>query len=179
MTPYTRSKINEIRDIIKRISNRQKEIRIEMMKAEDRDVKNILDVERVSNSAAIRICHWIRWTLEGRSLKYKLSIDKEFPKWMDNVRGYYIQDFLASVFNISEDIYKVQSPSYRWITFNYYKYNSQRNMYGMIIDLLFKKDGGGIFSFKSDDDIESDIWREYFNKLMQREWEEFKEMGLY
>lgn len=179
MTPYTKSKINEIRDIIKRISNRQKEIRIEMIKTGDKNVKDTLDIERVANSAAIRICHWIRWTLEGRSLKYKLSIDKEFPRWVYVVRGYYIQEFLAGVFNIPEDIYKVQPPFYKWKTFNRYRYHSQRIMYGMIIDLLFKKASGGIFNFRSDDDIESDIWREYFNKLLQREWEEFKEMGLY
>lgn len=80
MTPYTKSKINEITNIIKRISNRQIEIRKKIKEINDREAKNILDIERTANSAAIRICCWIKWTLEGKPLKYKLSIDKEFPR---------------------------------------------------------------------------------------------------
>ena len=179
MTLYTKNKINEVTNIIKQISDRQKDIRKKIKEINNRGVKNILNIERTANSAAIRICYWIKWTLEGKPLKYKLSIDKEFPRWMHIVRGYYIQEFLAGVFNIPEDIYKFSPPSYRYIGFNGYRYHSQRNMYGMIIDFLFKKDGGGIFSFKNDDDIECDIWKEYFNKLIQKEWEEFKEMGFY
>lgn len=176
MTPYTKNKINEVTNIIKQISERQKDIRKKIKEINNRGAKNILNIERAANSTAIRICYWIKWTLEGKPLKYKLSIDKGFPQWIHVVRGYYIQEFLASIFNIPEDIYKVPPPFYRWKGFNTYRYFSQRNMYGMILDSLFKKAGGGIFSFQSDDDIESDIWREYFNKLLQREWEEFKEM---
>ena len=179
MTSYTRSKINEISDIIKQISNRQKEIRKEIMKANTKKNRDILDNERTANTAAIRICHWIKWTLKGLPFNIKFAKDRNFIQWMHEIKGYYIQDFLAGVFDIQETEYKIQQPNYRWLAFDCYKYNSQLNIYCMILDLLFKKDGGGIFSFKSDDDIESDIWREYFNKLIQREWEEFKEMGLY
>lgn len=175
MTPYIKEKIKYLTSFIDVLSQRQRDIQLEIFRETDIEHKDILNNERTTNTVVLRCAGWIKMTLEGKSLKDKLLVDKEFPLWYRQTRGYYAYAFLAGLFGWDEDQYiwrsKYAGP---WHT-----YFNQRDLFYYIYDMLFPEKMSGIFGFQSDDDIECDIWRTTFKDLTQKEWIEFKEIRGY
>ncbi len=175
MTPYVRGKVRELIDFMNALSQRQRDIQKEMSRKLNREYKDILNNERTTNTVVLRCAGWIKMTLEGKSLKDKLLVDKEFPLWYRETRGYYAYAFLAGLFGWDEDQYiwrsKYAGP---WHT-----YFNQRQLFYYIYDMLLPDKAPGIFGFQTDDDIECDIWRTTFRELDKKEWIEFKEIRGY
>ena len=175
MTPYVKGKVRGLIKFMNALSQRQRDIQKEMSRETDIEHKDILNNERTTNTVVLRCAGWIKMTLEGKSLKDKLLVDKEFPLWYRETRGYYAYAFLAGLFGWDEDEYiwcsKYAGP---WHT-----YFNQRQLFYYIYDMLFPDKAPGIFGFQTDDDIECDIWRTTFRELDKKEWEEFKEIRGY
>ena len=175
MTPYVKGKVQELIKFMNALSQRQRDIQKEMSGTVNREYKDILNNERTTNTVVLRCAGWIKMTLEGKSLKDKLLVDKEFPLWYRQTRGYYAYAFLAGLFGWDEDKYiwrsKYAGP---WHT-----YFNQRQLFYYIYDILLPDKAPGIFGFQTDDDIECEIWRTTFRELDKKEWEEFKELRGY
>jgi hypothetical protein len=175
MTPYVKGKVQELIKFMNALSQRQRDIQKEMSGTVNREYKDILNNERTTNTVVLRCAGWIKMTLEGKSLKDKLLVDKEFPLWYRQTRGYYAYAFLAGLFGWDEDQYiwrsKYAGP---WHT-----YFNQRQLFYYIYNILLPDKAPGIFGFQTDDDIECDIWRTTFRELDKKEWEEFKELRGY
>lgn len=175
MTPYVKGKVQELTNFMNTLSQRQRDIQKEMSRGTDREKKDILNNERTTNTVVLRCAGWIKMTLEGKSLKDKLLVDKEFPWWYRQTRGYYAYAFLAGLFGWDEDKYiwrsKYAGP---WHT-----YFNQRQLFYYIYDMFLPDKAPGIFGFQTDDDIECEIWRTTFRELDKKEWEEFKELRGY
>lgn len=173
MTPYTKQKIHEVTEFIKTLSQRQRDIRSEITRVNN-EAKNILNIERTTNSAVIRIATWIKMTLEGRSLEDKLLYDREFHYWMYKVRGFYISKFLAELWGWGEE--KYISPC-RWDIWRWkHVYFNQKQLYYYIYDMLFPDKAPGVFGFGCEEDIEAETWRTYFKELIDIESKKVKEM---
>ena len=176
MEPYVKGKVRELVEFMNKLSQRQRDIQKEMSREADREKKDILNNERTTNTVVLRCCVWIRMTLEGKSLQDKLLVDREFPLWYRQTRGYYAYAFLAGLFGWAEDKYiwcsKYAGP---WHT-----YFNQRQLFYYIYDMLFPDKAPGVFGFLAGDDaVECSVWREVFQNLDQKEWEEFKELRGY
>lgn len=175
MTPYVKGKVRELVNFMNALSQRQRDIQKEMSRKVNREYKDILNNERTTNTVVLRCAGWIKMTLEGKSLKDKLLVDKEFPLWYRQTRGYYAYAFLAGLFGWNKDKYiwrsKYAGP---WHT-----YFNQRQLFYYIYDIILPDKAPGIFGFQTDDDIECEIWRTTFGELDKKEWEEFKEIKGY
>ena len=175
MTPYVKGKVQELIKFMNALSQRQRDIQKEMSGTVNREYKDILNNERTTNTVVLRCAGWIKMTLEGKSLKDKLLVDKEFPLWYRQTRGYYAYAFLAGLFGWDEDQYIWRSKyAGAWHT-----YFNQRQLFYYIYNILLPDKAPGIFGFQTDDDIECDIWRTTFRELDKKEWEEFKELRGY
>lgn len=172
MTPYVKGKVRVLVNFMNALSQRQRDIQKEMSGETDIEHKNILNNERTTNTVVLRCAGWIKMTLKGKSLKDKLLVDKKFPLWYKQTRGYYVHKPLADLFGWGEDKYiwhsKYAGP---WHT-----YFNQRQLFYYVYDMLFPVKASGIFGFQSDDDIECDIWRTTFRELLDIEREKVKEM---
>ena len=175
MTPYTQHKVKELTEFMKALSQRQRDIQREMSGSVNREYKDILNNERTTNTVVLRCAGWIKMTLEGKSLKDKLLVDKEFPLWYRQTRGYYAYAFLADLFGWNEDKYiwrsKYAGPRHTYL--------NQRQLFYYIYDFLFPDKAPGVFGFGCDEDIECDTWRTYFRELLDIEREKFKELRGY
>jgi len=172
MTPYVKGKVQELVNFMNTLSQRQRDIQKEISRKANIEYKNMLNNERTTNTAVLRCAGWIKMTLEGKSLKDKLLVDKEFPYWYRETRGYYAYAFLAGLFGWDEDKYiwrsKYAGP---WHT-----YLNQRQLFYYIYDFLFPDKAPGVFGFGCDEDIECDTWRTYFRELLDIEREKVKEL---
>lgn len=182
MTPYIKKKVQELTDFMKVLSQRQRDILRVLKGNYDHKYKNLLHNEHVTNSAVLRCAEWIRMTLEGKTLKDKLLVDKTFPLLYKQAYGYYtyyVHKPLADLWGWEPEKYTIVNgwSSERWnwkmVCFN------QRELFYYVYDMLFPDKAPGIFGFQSDDDIENDIWRTTFRELNKKEWEEFKELRKY
>ena len=175
MTPYTQHKVKELTEFMKALSQRQRDIQREMSGSVNREYKDILNNERTTNTVVLRCAGWIKMTLEGKSLKDKLLVDKEFPLWYRQTRGYYAYAFLAGLFGWDEDKYiwrsKYAGPQHTYL--------NQRQLFYYIYDFLFPDKAPGVFGFGCDEDIECDTWRTYFRELLDIERKKFKELRGY
>jgi len=167
MTPYIKSKYDYLKFLIRSLAERQVEIRRMMSKSNDDAEKNKLNIERVDNTAALRIMHWLKWTLEDQSYEYKKLKDPGYTQWMGRILGYHIHEELASLLNLKDVDFMNQCRIYR--EFRYY---SARNIYWYIWNYLFPK-STGVFGLLTDNDIENDIWRTKLSELIKEEWERF------
>ena len=176
MTPYIKGKLQELINFMSVLSQRQRDIQKEISKEQDRQTKDILNNERTTNTVVLRCAGWIKMTLEGKSLKDKLLVDKTFPLWYKQTRGYYVHKPLADLWGWKLEKYTCGNrwPSAMW-NWNMVYFN-QRQLFYYIQGMLFPDKSPGIFGFQSDDDIENDVWRTTFRELDKKEWEEFKEM---
>ncbi len=170
MTPYIKSKYDYLKFLISSLAERQVEIRRMMLKSNDNTEKNKLNIERVDNTAALRIMHWLKWTLKGQSYECKRLKDPRYTQWMGRILGYHIHEELANLLNLREIDFRNQ---YTW--YSEYRYFSARNIYWYIWNYLFPK-SNGIFGLYTDDDIENDIWRTKLGELIKEEWMKFKEI---
>ncbi len=177
MTPYVKGKVRELVEFMKKLSQRQRDIQKEMSRVANRGYKDILNNERTTNTAVLRIASWIKMTLEGKSLDEKMSTDGDFIQWMYNIKGFYIWDYLAGLWGLSESVYKTSSP---WSLNSWHRmYFRQAALYYYIYDMLFPEKMPGLFGIQCDDDVECDTWRTYFKELINIEWRKFKEMRGY
>ena len=175
MDPYIRDKRRQLISFMNRLSQRQRDIRREMSMVDDQNQKYILDNERTTNTVVLRIATWIRMTLEGRSFEDKLLIDKEFPSWMRHIKGFYVWDYLAELWEIDIDNNKYGCSWSPW----HRTYYNQGQLYYYIWNSLFPDDSSSIFKFTTEESIEEDIWKDTFKGLLEKEWKQFKELRGY
>jgi len=177
MTPYTQHKIKELTEFMKALSQRQKFLRGELHGNYNREYKNLLHIEQTTNSTVLRCAAWIKMTLQGKSLEYKLLVDKHFVDWMMVTQGFYVQGFLARLWNWPEEKY-INPCNWKIWRWNHVYFN-QRQLFYYIYDFLFPDKAPGVFGFGCDEDIECDTWRTYFCKLLDLEREKVKELRKY
>lgn len=171
LSPYTQSKIQCLQDSINKLSQRQRDLKVELHRSHNTTRKSNISCEIVTNSALIRICNWLKLTMLGKSLERKLDSDLWFLKWIKSGAGYYIYDYQAELFGVDEKDYKCQTycGPMSWI-------QRPRGLYYHIYNYLFPDKEPGIFGWQSGEDIERMTWRDYFKELIEKETEKFKEI---
>ena len=169
MTPFFKSKLNRLKELIDILAERQVWIRKEISKSHDQKRKEYLAIERTDNSAAIRCMHWMKWTMEGKTYNQKFQRDPNFTDWIGRVFGYHIHETLASELGLEREQYWNQ---YKW--FSEYKYFPQWTIFQILWNHLFPE-SKGIFGLITNEEIENDVWRTKFSTLITEEQNIFKE----
>ena len=159
-------KMNELQEIIDSFVARQKEIRVLIHELKDRSSQNNLDMERKANTAFLRILYWMMMGMKGYNLDYKLRVDRDFPYWIKSVHGYHVNGYVINILNLSENEY--------WNSLSYNRYTHPVGLYHLILDRLFPKSSGGIFSFTDIDNVENTTWRDKFEQLLREEPNEYR-----
>ena len=167
------AKIKELQGIIDAFVKRQKEIRKEIQESDDYKQKNILDIERKTNTAILRISHWIMMELKGYDFEHKVNIDPEYPYWVERVFGFYCNQHTADILGLEED--KYLTPTYN-SSCKYPKYTPQRGLYYYIYNRLFPENKGGIFCFNEEDSVENEVWRTRFKSMIHEEFQRWWKM---
>ena len=165
-TPYTLSKIQCLQDSINKLSQRQRDLKIELHKRRNTSQKTNIPNEITTNSALIRICIWLKLTMLGKSLQRKLDSDWRFLKWINSGAGYYMYEYQAELFGVDDKNYKFQTfagPMY-WC-------QRPRILYYHVYNYLFPDKESGIFGWQTGEDIERMTWRDYFKELIEKETE--------